>query len=96
MINDHSSSHTPYTVNSLEELRMRKDTLRSDIQKDEEQIKSLWSDLFRKSDDIWGATPSKRIAGLLSTGASVIDGALLGWKLYRRFNIDRLFGRRRR
>ena len=90
MINDHSSSHIPYTVNSLEELRMRKDTLRSDIQKDEEQIKSLWNE------DIWGATPSKRIAGLLSTGASVIDGALLGWKLYRRFNIDRLFGRRRR
>lgn len=96
MANYNSITHIPETIHSLGELRQRKDLLRSDIQKDEEQIKELWSNLFYRSDNFMSSTPSKRISNLLSTGASIIDGVLLGWKLYRRFNGDRLFGKRRR
>ncbi len=38
------------------------------------------SDLFSKS-----ASPSKRITGLINTSAALFDGAILGWKLYRKF-----------
>ena len=95
MMNEQSPLQFSNIFNSLEELRIRKDMLRSDILKDEEQIKDLWSDLFHKSADSYESTPSKYLSSLLSTGASIIDGALLGWKLYHRFNGSRLFGRRR-
>ena len=57
-----------------------------DFYEDAKKIKNLWeemsrpSDLFNKS-----ASPSKRITGLMSTGAALFDGAILGWKLYRKF-----------
>ena len=67
---------------SLEEIRMRKETLRRELQKDNGQINSLWHRIFHNDKT---GTPSKRISGLMSTGAGVVDGVILGWKLYRRF-----------
>ena len=71
---------------SLNDIRIRKEMLRNDILKDDQKIRTLWHSLFKPSDIIdKNTSPSKRISSLINTGATVIDGAILGWKLYRKF-----------
>ena len=85
---------TSPTYRSLEEIRQRKLALLNDIQADDRRIQSLWTSLFHKPEALYAPTPSKRLSGLVSTGAGIIDGILLGWKLYRKFNKGRGFRRR--
>ena len=72
-------------INSLEELQARKDLLNAEIAKDDEQIKALWNSLFHKPEMMTSSSPAKRIASIVNTSAGIIDGAILGWKLYRKF-----------
>lgn len=75
-----------FDYKSLEDIRKRKETLHDEIQEDDKKIKSLWEDMSRPSDLFSkNASPSKRITGIISTGAALFDGAILGWKLYRKF-----------
>lgn len=74
------------TYKSLADIRLRKEMLRNDILKDDQRIRNLWKDLFHQSD--WmrkDTTPSRRIKGLVHIGSGVLDGIILGWKLYRKF-----------
>lgn len=67
---------------SLEEIRLRKEKVLTDIREDSRQINKLWSDLFR--DD----TPRKKgitLSSVINTGMSFMDGFLLVWKLYKKF-----------
>ena len=53
---------------------------------DDEKIKTLWNSLFKKPDALSkSASTSKRISSLMSMGAGALDGAILAWKLYRKF-----------
>lgn len=71
---------------SLNEIRLRKELLRRDIEADDAKIKALWNALFVCPDALSKkATPSKRMQSLFSIGAGAFDGALLAWKLYRKF-----------
>ena len=70
------------TYRSLEEIRMRKEMLRRELQKDNGQIKETWQGIFHSEKS---NTPSRRMSGFISTGAGVMDGIILGWKLYRKF-----------
>jgi hypothetical protein len=70
--------------NNLDEIRLRKAQLLTDIAKDNNRMRKMWDSLFHKRSS-GKKTPSKRFSGLLSTGAGVLDGALLAWKLYRKF-----------
>ena len=71
---------------SLNEIRLRKELLRKDIEADDAKIKALWKSLFTKPDALSKkATPGKRMQSLFSIGAGAFDGALLAWKLYRKF-----------
>ncbi len=71
---------------SLNEIRLRKELLRKDIEADDAKIKTLWRSLFVRPEMLSKkATPSKRMQSLFSVGASAFDGALLAWKLYRKF-----------
>ena len=75
-----------FEYKSLDDIRRRKETLRNEIQEDDKKIKNLWEEMSRPSDLFSkSASPSKRISGLMSTGAALFDGAMLGWKLYRKF-----------
>lgn len=75
-----------FEYKSLDDIRRRKETLRNEIQEDDKKIKNLWEEISRPSDLFSkSASPSKRITGLMSTGAALFDGAMLGWKLYRKF-----------
>lgn len=71
---------------SLSDIRMRKEQLRNDILKDDQKIKDLWGNIFHKPDVLRkDIGPSKRAMGLINTGAGLLDGLLLGWKLYKKF-----------
>ena len=80
-----TASKRTASYRSLDEIRDRKDVLLADIRKDDQQIKALWGQLFAKREPISALTPSKRISSLMTTGAGILDGILLGWKLYRKF-----------
>ena len=85
---------TPSPYKSLEEIRTRKDSLKKEIRNDDREIRSLWSDLFHKPEVMGVTTPTKRLTGLMSTGAGVLDGIILGWKLYRKFKSGKRSKRR--
>lgn len=68
---------------SLEEIRLRKAELRSELQKERGTIGGMTHSLFQKEDE--SVRPTRRIVGIMSRGANIVDGAILAWKLYRRF-----------
>lgn len=80
-------TETP-VYHNLDEIRLRKAQLLTDIAKDSNQVEKLWNRLFHKQSG-GKETPSKRLSGLVSTGASVFDAFMLGWKLYRKFKLKR-------
>ena len=62
-----------------------KDELRQSIHDDEKRIGKLWSDLFHKEDRHTPKTPVQRMINMVNIGSGVLDGLILGWKLYRKF-----------
>ncbi len=77
---------TTTEYNSLNDIRLKKEKIRKAIETDDAKIKNLWNSLFTKPDVLsTTASPSKRISSLLQVGAGALDGALLAWKLYRKF-----------
>ncbi len=80
-------THSDITeYNSLSDIRLKKELLRKDIEADDAKIKTLWGTLFTKPDVLSSnASTSKRLNSLLHVGAGALDGALLAWKLYRKF-----------
>lgn len=74
---------------TLDEIRLRKAKLNTEITKDNVKIKGLWNNIFHRPEK--KSTPSMRFSGLMSTGAGIVDGLLLGWKLYRRFSGKKSF-----
>ena len=89
-----AQTHNP-DYQTLTELRQRNAQLLSDIAQDDKRIKALWSQLFYRPKA--EGSPSQRLTSLLSTGGGILDGLILGWKLYRRFGKKgsfSLFGRR--
>lgn len=71
---------------SLNDIRLRKEKLQREIEADDAKIKTLWKSLFVKPDVLSkSASKGKRLQSLLSVGAGAFDGALLAWKLYRKF-----------
>lgn len=76
------------TVSSYQsiEIRLRKAALQKEIEADSAKIDEKWHSLFKKPEALLkSATPSQRISGIISSGAGVLDGILLVWKLYRKF-----------
>lgn len=68
--------------NSLQAIRNRKNMLRQQIQQDDAEIRVLWKGIFKKPDT---ASKGLRVSSLMNTGAGVLDGIILGWKLYRKY-----------
>ena len=68
--------------NTLQEIRLRKQVLLSEIKRNNQQMNILWKNLFRKPE------PHKKgltLATLMTTCAGLADGFMLPWKLYRKF-----------
>lgn len=80
------SFSTVSSYQSIEEIRLRKAALQKEIEADSAKIDEKWHSLFKKPAALSkSATPSQRISGIISSGAGVLDGILLVWKLYRKF-----------
>lgn len=80
------SFSTVSSYRSIEEIRLRKAALQKEIEADSAKIDEKWHSLFKKPEALSkSATPSQRISGIISSGAGVLDGILLVWKLYRKF-----------
>lgn len=80
------SFSTVSSYQSIEEIRLRKTALQKEIEADSAKIDEKWHSLFKKPEALSkSATPSQRISGIISSGAGVLDGILLVWKLYRKF-----------
>lgn len=86
-----TNNQLPDEVNyrNLNEIRLRKAQLLTAIAKDNNKMSKLWNDLFHAPKK--AATPTKRLSGILSTGAGILDGAILGWKLYRKLGGGKQF-----
>ncbi len=58
------------------------------INRKEEDISKLWDNLFHEKEParsgLFGS-PTQRALDIVSSSTALIDGALLGWKLYRKF-----------
>ena len=70
---------------SLDDIRARKEELRQSLRQDNQSMKTQWSGLFHHEKS---NSPSRRLANIMSTGAFVLDGVILAWKLYNRFHSD--------
>ena len=89
------SSKKTMQFNSLEEIEAYRDQLMLDLHKDEERIASLWKGLFCKEQSRRPKTPMQRVLSMVNVGSGVLDGVILGWKLYRKFSGGRLWGSHR-
>ena len=70
---------------SLEQIRQRKLKVKGEIHAQEDKMRKLWDSVFHSTPDTLASTPSKRISSLISTAVGLLDGVILGFKLYRRF-----------
>ena len=75
----------PLKYQSLLAIHARKIQLNKEIQRSEQEIKTTWNTLFHPKKDPTPNTPTQRFLSLASSSVGLIDGALLGWKLYKKF-----------
>lgn len=68
--------------NTLQEIRLRKQVLLSEIKRNNQQMNILWKNMFRKPEP---KNKGLTLASLMTTGAGLADGFMLAWKLYRKF-----------
>ena len=86
---ENETIQTP-SYTSLTQIRARKETLKQQIDEEEDKVKVLWDKLFHPNNSA-NASPSKRFTDMVQTGAGVVDVLILGWKLYRKFSGKPLF-----
>ena len=85
-------SHTEYKT--LEELRQRKSELLLQIDRDNQRISQLWSQLFVKREE---STRGEFISSVISNSALAIDAFLMMRKLRKNYSaFSGLFGRKRK
>lgn len=72
---------------SMSDLRLRKAELKAEIAQQNGTMNALWQKL--KSEPKEHSTPSQRFKSMFSSGANIMDGLILGWKLYRIFGSNR-------
>lgn len=68
---------------SLDDIMRRREQLRKEIAVSNAHIKTLWGSLFKKP--VAAATPGNRLRSVINVGAGALDGAILAWKLYRKY-----------
>ena len=73
---------------TLEELRLRKEELASEIQQDNTKFSALWKQTFVKRE---GSSKGEYISGLIANSITAIDAFLLVRKLMK--NYGSLFGK---
>ncbi len=94
--NDNHNDTDMRQVRSLADIDICKAALKREIRDDECRISDMWDNLFHTNEPE-PKTRAQRITRMISLSSGMIDGALLGWKLYRKFKIgSSLFGKSRK
>lgn len=83
-------------MQDIKDIDARKEALRKAVAEKEEEIATLWDKLFNPPQEHVVETPTQRVLHYANTAAGVFDGALLGWKLYRKLNGMFSFSKRRK
>ena len=73
-----------------DDLKKKCDSMQTDIASKEKSLKKQWNALVNESQPVV-MSPTKRVMSWISDSSNVIDGALLGWKLYRIFGKKKKF-----
>lgn len=73
---------TANTYNTLEEILQRKDELSDAIERDSEQIGTMWNQMFAKSEE---STKGEYIASLVTNSITAIDAFIMVRKLMKRY-----------
>lgn len=73
------------SLDSLSALKMRQDAIKRQLDNSEKRLGTIWNDIFRSPTPKERNSPTQRALTLITSYAGVIDGAILGWKLYRKF-----------
>lgn len=68
---------------SLSALRIRKQELAKECERDEVQMRKYWSDLFEEKEP---DNVTDRVTSMVKMGMGVFDGAMLAWKLYKKYS----------
>jgi hypothetical protein len=76
---------------TLDDIRLRKEQLYEELQKDNQQFSTLWNQVFVKRQD---TTRSEFISSMVSNSITAVDAFLLVRKLVK--NYRKLFGKKRR
>jgi len=79
---------TTHQYHTLEEIRLRKEELASEIQQDNAKFSTLWNQTFIKREN---STKGEYISGLIANSITAIDAFLLIRKLMKGYN--NLFGK---
>ena len=91
-----ATPHTERQFSSLADIRAYKEELRGQIKADEHDMAVKWDMLFHRKEPA-PRNKAQKFARMLSLGSGMLDGALLGWKLYRKYKEGTfLFGKRKR
>ena len=87
--------HSERKFSSLDDIRAYKEELLEQIRQDRDVISTKWNDLFHREEPT-PQSKAQKIMKMHSMGTGVLDGAMLGWKLYRKYQEGAfLFGKRR-
>ena len=79
------------TYHTLDEIRLRKEELSSELQHDNDKFTALWNQLFVSRND---SSKGEWVAGLIANSITAVDSFLLIRKLMK--NYGYLFGRKKR
>lgn len=79
---------TTHQYHTLEEIRLRKEELATELQQDNAKFSSLWNQTFIKRE---GSTKGEYISGLITNSITAIDAFLLVRKLMKGYG--NLFGK---
>lgn len=82
-------------IQTLTDIQAEKERLHKAISNKEAEISAIWHDVFHTVDTA-AMSRSQRMLHYANTGAGLVDGAILGWKLYRRLSAAGSFFRRKR
>lgn len=81
---------------SLADIRAYKEQLHEQIKADEQSIAKKWDSLFNRNEPV-PQNRAQKLMRMLNLGSGMIDGALLGWKLYRKYQEGAfLFGKKKK
>lgn len=85
-MNNNNSTVNPNngSISTLSELKAQADLIREQIRVEESEMHRHWNSLTNQSKNE-SKSKTQRLIGFLTKGSTIIDGALLGWKLYRKF-----------